>query len=163
MVSRSLLIVILVAVLGCDTLFLAWRMEQDRPHAWVTYVGMDSLTVTVPYSKKGAALHASGWQPALEEAEVAANDMHLRRRPLWLITLAPDDSYRRFLASIRDLKARQKCNVLILEGGQPVARPDSVPKNRQQELEVPALVLCGRSIGDAGFSGALPPDGTIRL
>jgi hypothetical protein len=86
-------------------------------------------------------------------------DMSMRKRRLTFISLAPTPTYGRFIESIRDLKARGICNVVIRENDAPEARVG----NGRNALTIPALVLCGNSIGDAGFDVSLPPDGPLRL
>lgn len=155
---RSFLIAIALSLFGGDALFLFWR-AHSKPFEIVTYVGLDSFYAEVPASKNGAALLNGRWEPALGDAEIATEDMGGNQRLLWLISLAPTHTYGLLLASIRDLKARKKCNVLIREGSVPTKVADAAS---HMYVGIPAFILCGRSIGDAGFNGKLPPDGAVR-
>jgi hypothetical protein len=86
-----------------------------------------------------------------------------QRRSLVLITLAPRPIYGNFLQSIRKLRSLKKCNVLVREDGEPIKAQAAPPDSLPDRLAIPALVLCGSAIGDAGFTGTLPPDGVVRL
>lgn len=85
-----------------------------------------------------------------------------QKQELSYITLAPTPTYSHFVESIRNLRSPGKCNVLIREGGQPVELEDAAERE-QPELNILALVLCGSSIGHAGFYGTLPPDRIVRI
>jgi len=161
---RAFLLLLCLLVLG-DALFLGWRWHRDTaPNAEITYAGLDSAIIVLPASVNEPVLSLRGRQ------------WHLRGKPL------PDvDAYLRGLAKghrlpmvsvpslgalpgvLRSLKAHKACNILIREGGSsswtgPLATPPHT-----EMLDIPALVLCGNPIGDAGFYGTLPPDGPIHV
>ena len=56
-------------------------------------------------------------------------------------------NYGQWIEAIRDLKRRKICNVAMRDGAP----------------ELPMIVLCGESLGDAGFAGTLPPDKPVRV
>ncbi|HVI99188.1 MAG TPA: hypothetical protein VM657_08990 [Sphingomonas sp.] len=157
--GRRFLLIMIVLALGTGDLLLLKRHWHHRANfASVTHVGLDSLFVMVPTSTQAAALHNGRWSPDLAKAAIPSEGEALHKRSITLITLEPHPTYGKFLQAIRSLRAQQKCNVLIREGNVLVeghTKPD--------QLEIPALVLCGSAIGDAGFSGTLPPDGVVRL
>lgn len=144
-------------------LFLAWHSHNPAKAFAVTYIGLDSLGVVVPASRKASALQNGKWVPDLAITQFPAATMGGEKRELFHIALAPTPTYSRFVATVRDLRSRGKCNVLIREGGRPMGPVDTAERVRQPDVEIPALVLCGTSIGDAGFSGTLPPDRIVRL
>ena len=146
---RTLLIAVAVVVAGCDTLFLAWPSHNSTKAFAVTYIGLDSLGVIVSTSRKASALQNGKWVPDLATTQFPAATMGGEKRELFNITLDPTPTYSHFLATVRDLRSRGKCNVLIREGGQPIGPQDAAQRDRQPDVEVPALVLCGSSIGDA--------------
>lgn len=160
---RTLLIAVAGVIAGCDMLFLAWHSHNPARAFALTYIGVDSLGVVVPASRKASALQNGKWVPDLAVTQVPAATMGGEKRELFYITLGPTPTYSRFLATVRDLRSRGKCNVLIREGGHPMEPQDAVQRGKQPDVEVLALVLCGSSIGDAGFSGTLPPDRMVRL
>lgn len=160
---RTFLIAVAIVIAVCDMLFLAWHSRNPAKAFAVTYTGLDSLGVVVPASQRASALQSGKWVPDLAITQFPASTMGGQKRELFYITLAPTPTYSRFLASIRDLRSRGKCNVLIREGGRPMEPQDAAQREKQPEVEILALVLCGSSIGDAGFYGTLPPDRIVRL
>ena len=79
------------------------------------------------------------------------------------VSLSPNQTYGHFIEVIRDLRARKKCNVLIREDGKPLKALAPHPDGSFDSWENSAIVLCGHQIGDAGFSGTLPPDEQTTL
>lgn len=143
-------------------LFLAWPAHKPVRAFAVTYVGVDSLGVISPASHKASALQNGKWVPDLADTQLPGSTMGGTPRELFYISLAPTPTYAHFLAAVRGLKSRGKCNVVIREGGRPIT-PLADQREVDAEIEMLALVLCGSSIGDAGFSGTLPPDGIVQL
>ena len=157
---RSRLLVFAAALVLADALFLIWRSDRDSVYVNVTHVGLDSFAVLGPPSRDPATWLNKRWKPPEAEAQMIVEDMTLKKRLLTVITFPPHATFGRFLASVRQLKGQKKCNALFLESSSPSTTADS---NVPPAGDVPALVLCGRSIGDAGFYGTLPPDGPLRL
>lgn len=122
----------------------------------VTHVGLDSFGLPLPAPEWAAAFRKSEQNHGGGEVDVPAHDMGGHTRSLTLIVLAPTPTYGHFIDAIRDLRARGKCNLMVREGAQPTRNLDGA-----QDWRSMALVLCGRSIGDAGFYGTLPPDGPL--
>ncbi len=162
---RPYLILLALVLLLANLGFLGWQWHRDTaPNAEITYAGLDSAVVIspLPLEEPILSLHAGQW--------------HLDGKPLpdvaaYLGKLAADQrlpivsvrSLGELPPVLRALKARKGCNILIREGGS-VSRtgPLADPPNSEM-LDMPALVLCGHAFGDAGFSGALPPDGPIHI
>lgn len=82
---------------------------------------------------------------------------------MYYITLAPHPTYAHFLTVVRDLKTNGKCNIAIRDAGKPIQSDGDAEGPFEYALDVPALVLCGRPIGDAGFYGRLPRDRIVQL
>ncbi|ATY33778.1 hypothetical protein [Sphingomonas psychrotolerans] len=161
--SLSVMVVLLVAA---NTAFFAWRWHSVDAVGTVTWVGIDSLSIEVPASQPAVRLHQGEWDSndkGLAASMSPVQTMAGRERALAFITLAPQPTYAHFIEAIRDLKARRVCNVAVREGGRPWRATIPLPDGSFDGLDVPALVLCGQQLGDAGFSGTLPPDGPIRL
>lgn len=132
--------------------------HPDDPVAWITYVGVDSLYVPVGPSQNAAAMRNGRWAPSHEKASFTVKDMADQERTLVLITLAPQPTYGRFLQAVRDLRGRGTCNILIREGRMDFETMSGALDASNRDLLIPALVLCGHAIGDAGFEGTLPHD-----
>jgi hypothetical protein len=79
------------------------------------------------------------------------------------VSLGPSPTFGQAIAIFRDLKRRQVCHVLVREGGEATPIKVNFGKGPEASLDLPAIVLCGRAYGDAGFSGRLPPDRSIHV
>ena len=158
---RRQLLLIVAGVLGIgDAVFFSY--SQKPIYAPITYVGMDSLMVYVPVSQTGATLKDGKWQPAVSEAQILATVMLANKQPLTLVTLTSSAPFGNLIEAIKNLKAQGKCNVLI-RGSDEVGLPPYLVDPRGKNLIIPAIVLCERAMGDAGFHGTLPPDGIVRI
>lgn len=153
-------------LVATNAAFFAWRWRHADRVGTITWVGIDSLGIEVPASQAAARLRegqGNGSGDRGPDSPIAVRARSGRERPLAFITLEPRPTYGHFIEAIRDLKARKNCNVAIREGGKSLRSAIPLPDDSFEMLEVPAFVLCGTQLGDAGFSGTLPPDGPIRL
>ena len=160
---RTFLLVVASSLMIADSAWLFMRPTESN--ATITYVGFDSLSVTVPARMKAAQLRDGKWdinpfQPLHPSGGDSTGDSV---PPLAYVSLAPLRTYGAATDVIRDLKQRQVCNVVIRESGVLSSTVEDFPGGRDHGLTMDALVLCGRSIGDAGFTGQLPPDGPVSL
>jgi hypothetical protein len=163
---RTLLKLVVAALLVSNAIFLTWHFRPAK--AQIFHIGLDSLMLSVPERQTAAALQNGVWEPSLAKASLPVSGMAGDVKWITLVTLAPDPTYGRFIQAVRALKARGTCNVLVREGADlgEAAPPFSGPRPGPPPagvLDVPAIVLCGSSIGDAGFSGKLPPNGEITI
>lgn len=135
------------------------------PNAMITYVGLDSTGLTVPMTMRASRLRSGKWDSdplhALRSVRIDFG-LGVRQPSFALVSLDPEGSYGKAVEVIRDLKARHICNVLIREGGQAEGVVIDFPNGPDQALTIPAIVLCGSPVGDAGFFGTLPADGPIH-
>lgn len=152
---RLLFVITAVTLFVLDGIYIA-ALAHRSPTS-VTYVGLDSFAVSISDLKGGATLLDGQWKPSLQDAEAWTEDMSGHKRRYWIVRLAPMATYGHFLASVRDLKIHNKCNVAIGE------KADFMWAGEALANLGNALVLCGSSIGDAGFTGELPNDGAIHL
>lgn len=163
---RASLRIILLLLIAGDGAFFAWRCRRaGSVTETITYVGLDSLGMLVPASHPAATLREGQWEIGghiVADLGTYSRSKSRQGDPL-LITLGPRPTYGRFLTSVRDLKTRKICNVFIREGGKAVRTAMPLANGTRDGLEVSALVVCGRALGDAGFSGALPADGFVRI
>lgn len=148
---RLLLVVAVVVLFVGDGLFLSSRTHHDSSSR-ITHAGLDSFALFIDNSKAGGGILDSPY-PQAEEA--STEDMVGRKRRYWIVRLGSNATYGQFLATIRDVRANSKCNVVIAEHGD-IPWPTETPANLGA-----AFVLCGTSIGDAGFTGKLPKDETV--
>ena len=139
------------------------------PNADITYAGLDSQAAWVPSSKPPARFVSGKW----DIGPVITLDLEMMNgrnpRDVALVTLAPELTFGKAIAVIRDLKNRQVCNLLIrdseVDGGRlysPIGSGHDEGTD-QDEVAILSLVLCGYSIGDAGWNGPLPPDRQIHV
>lgn len=136
-------------LLGGNLLLLVPMVLPER-RAWVTHVGLDSLSYFIPINRAASTYRNGRWQPGLNATRIAPE-------PIDYVTLAPRPTYGQFLRVIRDLKRRGRCNVLIHYPGIPIVKPEVA--GAEIVFDVPALVLCGDAIGDAGINEPVPADG----
>ncbi|MBN8817306.1 MAG: hypothetical protein J0I80_01145 [Sphingomonas sp.] len=153
--TRMFLVMAAITLFVFDGLFLA--ALAHRSFTSITYVGLDSFALAISDLKGGAIFLNGRWQHSLQDAEAWTEDMSGRKRKYWIVRLAPMTTYGHFLASVRDLKVHNKCNVAIAESAD-VAWAGKL----EADLGI-VLVLCGSSIGDAGFAGELPNDRAISF
>lgn len=154
---RTILFGLALSLLCLDALLLITRDGDASSHASITHMGLDSLVVPVARTSRSAQLVEGRWLPDLNAGEMKVQDMAGQRRRIWLVSLGRSPTYGQFLVSLRDLKRRRKCNVLV----QSDVIGSTWPKSKDETL-IPAFVLCGHSIGDAGFEGVLPADDAFR-
>jgi hypothetical protein len=136
--------------------FLLWNYSRRADQAYLTFIGLDSWAVVASPAPVGSALQGGQWNPALVKTKILAHDWFGKPMPIAVVTLSPRQTYGHFLEVIHNLKAQKLCNVLIVEDAQ-----RSELTTSPDEVMIPALVLCGYAVGDAGFSGTLPEDGTL--
>jgi hypothetical protein len=164
---RRLLATAVLALAGADALFLITFYKRYLAYnATITYVGLDSTDMLVPVSMRSAKLRAGKWDvdpiPTINAA-MFETTRDARARPVALVSLAPRSTYVQAISVVRALKARHVCNVLIREGGRLEPVTINFPDGPDKALAIPPLVLCGTSIGDAGFYGDLPADGPTHV
>jgi hypothetical protein len=150
------MLILAATLLAAINIFiLLWNYWDRADRTYLTFIGLDSLAVVSSPAPVGSALSDGQWTPAVAQTQILAHDYFDKPMPVAVITLAPRPTYGHFLEVIRNLKAQNLCNVLIVENAQQseITSPG--------EVEIPAFVLCGSSVGDAGFSGTLPKDGTL--
>jgi hypothetical protein len=158
--SRLLLLACMLAI--ADALLLGWRWHRDTAaNGLVTYAGLDSITMMVDADVPRLGLRGGSWFLDKAPADPAAYAKGLAAEGHMPVVSA--STYRQFLVAVRDLKARKVCNVLIAEGGQLEKAAPMSKDGDVDTLTIPAFVLCGRPIGDAGFQGVLPPDGPVHV
>ena len=161
---RRLLAIIALALLVTNALVLFTLYKSHFSYnPTITYIGLDSIDMLVPIGMRAAKLQDGKWDldpiPTLDSETFGS----ARTRPIQLVSLAPRPTYGKAITVFRALKARAICNVLIRESGgiYPVRLQSS--DGSDKALSIPALVLCGSSIGDAGFYGVLPADRPIHV
>ncbi len=155
--SRIGLIVIAVSLTAGNIALYTGHARWIDTHARLTYVGLDSLDV-VTRNATAARLTGERWQPSLDQARLIGQRMGGQKVPIWLVSLESQPTYGKFISIIRKLKSESRCNVVLLEHGSASRRYDAGTKRQFDVIEIPAFVLCGAAIGDAGFHGTLPPD-----
>lgn len=164
---RRLLIIVALALLGTDAINLsAFYKRHFAYNATVTYAGIDSLGMLVPAGMRPAKFQGGKWDvdpiPTLNVAMFEAHN-DARTTPIALISLSPQSTYGKALEVFRTLKASKVCNVLIREGGRMEPVTVDFPDGPDKAISIPALVLCGSSVGDAGFYGVLPTDRPVHV
>lgn len=164
---RRLLAIVALALLVTNALLLFTSYKRHFAYnATVTYVGLDSTDMLVPVGMRPAKLRGGKWDvdpiPTLNAAMLETHN-DARARPIALVSLAPQATYGKAISVFRSLKARKICNVLIRESGRVEPNIMNFPDGPDRAIAIPALVLCGSSIGDAGFFGVLPADGPIHV
>lgn len=160
---RLFLVMVVLALVTVNIIFLYLPAHDDGSPTTITFVGLDSLGVVVPASTPFAEFHEGKWLPDPKaQAREIVEDMGRNKRSLALISLMPRPTYGRFIQSMRDIKARNICNIAILEGAEHIKSTAPLPDGSQEYLQIPAFVLCGHAIGDAGFYGELPPDRNVE-
>lgn len=165
MSRRALLLLTALGLLTADILFLGWRWHRDTAaNAEITYAGLDSAVILAPLPLEAPILRLRAGQWHLDEKPLTDVGAYLRGlATIQRMPIVSVPSLGELPRVLRTLKAHKGCNILIREGGT-VSRtgPLADPPNTEI-LDMPALVLCGHPVGDAGFSGTLPPDGPIHV
>ena len=167
MIRRYQLAIIVLALLIGNALLLSdYYKRYIAYNAEITYVGLDSIDMIVPVGMRPATLLAAKWDidpiPTVD-ANMFETIGSASVKPLALVSLAPHPTYSQAIKVIHDLKARHVCNVLIRESGRLEKITINFPNGPDKAIAIPALVLCGESIGDAGFYGVLPADGPTHV
>lgn len=161
---RVYLSILVIALIVFDVSWYYVRFVAAN--ATITHVGIDSASFIIPAKTRAAAWRNGHWdidptsasRPLYEDFEVER-----KTHPVALITLEPEGSFGKAISLIRFLKSRGICNVLIRESGRFGDEIVDFPDGPDRALDLPALVLCGTQLGDAGFSGTLAPDGPIHI
>ncbi|MEG3164216.1 hypothetical protein U1701_06385 [Sphingomonas sp. PB2P19] len=137
-----------------------------RLNASITYVGADSLELTVPASLQAATFRNGKWDsnPSTKlDLPFYDPPRGQKRLKMSFVSLAPQATYSHALSVFHDLKARQICHVVVRESGKPTPIQIDFGKGQEDGLDLPAIVLCGSGYGDSGFIGQLPPDRLIHV
>lgn len=150
----------IACILATVDAMLVWRFLQPI-YAPITFIGTDSINAIVPISERGATLKGGVWHPPISEAQILVRDMMGNERPLTLVTLTASEPYSNLIEVIKNLRANGKCNVLIRGSDEEGVPP--YPILSDGSLFMKGVVLCGSSIGDAGFQGTLPADGMVQV
>jgi hypothetical protein len=150
---RLLLIAIVIALITGNALLLARHRRPEIVPLYIIHAGIDSLVIGASPTNRVTSFSNGRWTPNLEKAATLTEEMNGRKRRLWIVDLTSSSTYGDFLDAIRDLKTHRKCNIAMNVGADWVDPTGSKISS--------ALVLCGTSIGDAGFTGTLPRDGPI--
>jgi hypothetical protein len=162
---RTFLTIAALSLLAGNVAFFGYR-HFGGAKATITYVGLDSGGVIVPEDQPGATLKDGKWEPdpaADPKVKLPIEDMGRTPRQLIVVSLAPEGNYGRFIQSIRALRARGICNLAIREGGTSRKMAAPLPGGSRDALAIPAIIVCGHTIGDNGFTGTLPSDRDVRL
>jgi hypothetical protein len=160
---RLFLVMVVMALVTANIIFLYLPALYKNPTATIMFVGLDSTGAFVPTAYPFAEFRQGKWVPdPTVQAREIVEDMGGNKQSLALISLMPQPTYGHFIQSVRDLKARNICNIAIREGAEPIKSDTPLPDGSFEYFSIPALVLCGQSIGDAGFYGELPPDRNVQ-
>lgn len=164
MIHRRSILVIAAASLLLANIYLIVVGNHDRsPNAKIIFVGLDSFSALVPASHRFSTKNYNEWNPTLKESAYIGSDQAGNRRPVGLVSLAPEATYGKFIKSVEDLRARKICNVAIREHGNILNSLVANADGTHQIVIVPTFILCGRAIGDAGYMDEIPPDEAIRI
>lgn len=160
---RHFLIPLVVALVLGDAGFLAWRWHRDTaPNATITHVGLDSLGVVVRKSAPALTFEKGQWYASGQR--IPDPNGYLRSQGeagrIALVGLSSRSPYDQLVRSIRALKARGICHVMVREGDKPLA---SNPPYPADGVEIPVLVLCGHQLGDVGSTGTIARDGAVHI
>ncbi|MGW8191743.1 hypothetical protein [Sphingomonas hankookensis] len=150
--TRRTVLTWIAGLLVCGNLVIMVPAMVPEKREWVTHAGLDSMAYMIPLDRTASAYRDEHWKPGLDETRLAPDSIDY-------VTLAPGPTYGKFLHVIRDLKRRRRCNVLIHYPGIRILEPEAIGVERV--FDVPALVLCGRAVGDAGIQEPVPTDGFI--
>jgi hypothetical protein len=163
---RAALVIVALVLTTADGIFAkVLYNHRAAKDAYITHIGLDSLEMIIPMGARAARLHNGIWDidPMKAMKSVPIDQARgIDGKSLALVSLAPRSTYGQAINVIRNLKARRICNVLIRESGRAEGGSFNFPGGVDRALAVPAIVLCGSSIGDAGFYGDLPADGRIQ-
>ncbi len=157
---RQTLVAAAALLAGFDLFFILVAIA-NRERVFVTHVGLDSASYMVPIDRKAATFRQERWQPTLDDTKIESVRSNSVLVPVDYISLSPDPSYGQFLAIVHDLKRRGRCNVLVHYPEIRIVKPDSAEMGMGPVFDVPALVLCGEALGDAGISEPIADDGFV--
>lgn len=127
-------------------------------NANLTYIGFDSAMMALPEDLPAPILINGKWNvdPAKLQRSIISSIVSIpHEEKVAFVSISPQNNLGQAVAVIRDLKARRICNVFIVENAD--------AKVGDRDSFVPGYMLCGHSIGDAGFFGALPMDRRIHV
>lgn len=130
-------------------------------NANITYVGLDSLVMGFPAEEHAPRLIGGKWEvDPTDLGKAITSDIASapHQEIITLVSIAPEQTLGKAVAVIRDLKSRHFCNVFIKENLEPRAGAST-----NHDFFIPGFVLCGHSIGDAGFFGTLPVDRRVHV
>lgn len=147
-------------LIGFD-LFVVLVAIAHRERVWVTHVGLDSASYMIPVDRHAATFRQNRWQPGLDDTKIESVRRDSVLAPVDYISLSPNPTFGRFLVIVRDLKRRDRCNVLIHYPGIGVFKPDPAETGLKPVFDVPALVLCREALGDAGILEPITDDGFV--
>lgn len=150
-----------VGILGIADAVFFWHSRKPV-YAPITYVGLDSLSVIVKVSQRGATFKDGRWEPAASEAQILTRDMLGNKQPLTLVTLTSSAPFGNLIEVVKDLRSQGRCNVLV-RGSDEEGPPPDFARLGGKEILIQALVVCGQAIGDTSAYGKLPPDGIVRI
>jgi hypothetical protein len=161
---RAILCVVALVLIAGDCIW--YRQRVTARNATITYVGIDSLTMMVPAKTPAATLKDGRWSIDPTQA-LRSVPLHfsagIEKKYLAFVSLGAVPYYGQAVMVIRRLRAQHLCNVLIRESAEPSPEKRDFGSGPDHVLHIPALVLCGSSIGDAGFSGRLPRDRRVHV
>lgn len=155
---RRTLTYVATLLIGFD-LFVVLVAVAQRERVWVTHVGLDSASYLIPLERKAAMFRQNRWQPKLDATKIESVRRGSSLAPVDYISLSSTPTFGQFLDIVRDLKQRDRYNVLMHYPGIGVFKPDSAETGLEPMFDVPALVLCGEALGDAGISDPIADDG----
>ena len=139
---RTLLIISAAALLIGNIALFGWRAyDSTRPNAAITYVGIDSLVLSVSPSQKTTVLTKGRWNPdprTDESVRLPAMTQSGQSLKVVVIRLGPAPNYERLIQSIRSLRAHNICHVGIVEG---TGNPELARLAQTTRLSEPAHLI----------------------
>ncbi|WP_156347256.1 MULTISPECIES: hypothetical protein [unclassified Sphingomonas] len=147
-----------ILIAGFD-LFVLHAAMVGWERVWVTHVGLDSARYAIPIDRRPATFREKRWQPALDDTKIESVQRGSVRVPVDYISFSSNPTFGKFLEMVRDLKRRGRCNVLVHHPGINIFRPETIGPAPKPMFDVPALVLCGEALGDAGITSPVTEDG----
>lgn len=136
-----------------------------RPSAALTYIGLDSVVMTVPASLRAPEYRNGTWDAdplRVLRSKYFDPPAGQQPKPMALVSLGPHASFGHAVEVIRDLKARRVCHVAIREAGTATPVKIDFGKGREMSLDILSIVLCEHPYGDgSSFDGHLPADRLI--
>ena len=136
-----------------------------RPSAALTYIGLDSVIMTVPASLRAPEYRNGTWDAdplRVLRSKYFDPPAGQKPKPVAFVSLEPDASFGHAIEVIRDLRARRVCHVAIREAGNATPVEINFGKGRERGLDILSIVLCEHPYGDgSSFDGRLPADRLI--